>query len=414
MYGGAWLSGLPLDHGPSHDTTVAAVQATAGEVRRYADNSIALTEFALSTGGHTAPQSEGNGFPAVDDQGDDTVINTRQVWTVTINSTDIEAAYPSVGQFSSIQVIARNGLGAWGGRTRGLLVTGSAGSVTVNIANLLDDSFRQTFRLYSDWYRFPQYDNLKGDAFWLAKDNGTVLDFGSATRFGDASDLALHEPVVAMASTPSGFGYWLVAADGGVFNFGDAGFYGSASDLALHEPVVAMASTPSGFGYWLVAADGGVFNFGDAGFYGSASDLALHEPVVAMASTPSGFGYWLVAADGGVFNFGDAGFYGSASDLALHEPVVAMASTPSGFGYWLVAADGGVFNFGDAPLFGSRAVKANRGDVVAIGVTVTGNGYWLITETGTSYPFGDAPDFISSIAGPTIVAIAAPPLTRRL
>jgi hypothetical protein len=163
-------------------------------------------------------------------------------------------------------------------------------------------------------------------------------------------------PPPASASLPSPEardGYWLVAKDGGVFGFGDAAFHGSTGAIRLAQPIVGMASTPSGQGYWLVAADGGVFAFGDAAFLGSTGAIRLAQPIVGMASTPSGQGYWLVAADGGVFAFGDAAFHGSTGAMRLAQPIVGMAPTPSGDGYWLVASDGGVFAFGDAAFHGS-------------------------------------------------------------
>ncbi|MGH2687886.1 MAG: S8 family peptidase, partial [Actinomycetota bacterium] len=96
-------------------------------------------------------------------------------------------------------------------------------------------------------------------------------------------------------------GYWLVASVGGIFAFGDAGFQGSTGDIRLAQPIVAMATTPSGLGYWLVASDGGIFAFGDARFHGSTGGIKLARPIVGMAPTPSGGGYWLVASDGGIF-----------------------------------------------------------------------------------------------------------------
>ena len=74
----------------------------------------------------------------------------------------------------------------------------------------------------------------------------------------------------------------------------------------MNQPIVGMASTPSGNGYWLVASDGGIFAFGDAQFFGSTGSIHLNQPIVGMASTPTGSGYWLVASDGGMFTFGDA------------------------------------------------------------------------------------------------------------
>ena len=77
-------------------------------------------------------------------------------------------------------------------------------------------------------------------------------------------------PYRGIARTPTGNGYWLPARDGRVLAFGDAKHFGDASSLALNQPVLGMTATPSGAGYYLVAADGGIFSFGDAKFYGSA------------------------------------------------------------------------------------------------------------------------------------------------
>ena len=69
----------------------------------------------------------------------------------------------------------------------------------------------------------------------------------------------------------------MVAGDGGIFSFGDATFFGSTGAMRLNQPVVGMASTPSGNGYWLVARDGGIFAFGDATFLGSAGAVRLRS-----------------------------------------------------------------------------------------------------------------------------------------
>ncbi len=186
----------------------------------------------------------------------------------------------------------------------------------------------------------------------LASDGG-VFAFGSAGFFGSTGAVALDQPIVGGADTPSGKGYWLVASDGGIFAFGDAAFKGSTGGTPLNKPVVGMAATPSGQGYWLVASDGGIFAFGDATFQGSTGGTPLNKPVVGMAATPSGQGYWLVASDGGIFAYGDAMFRGSTGGAQLDKPVVGIAATSTGRGYWLVASDGGIFSFGEASFYGS-------------------------------------------------------------
>jgi subtilisin family serine protease len=167
---------------------------------------------------------------------------------------------------------------------------------------------------------------------WQVTDLGEVITLGDAPVLGDASALAagrrgvngsaLSQPIVGMASTPSGAGYWLVASDGGVFAFGDAVFRGSTGGISLNQPIVGMASTPSGAGYWLVASDGGVFAFGDAVFRGSTGGISLSQPIVAMTATAEG--YSLVAADGGLFNYGPA-YVGSGVSVDHDGTVVGGA-----------------------------------------------------------------------------------------
>ncbi|MGH9024441.1 MAG: hypothetical protein ACRDV9_15340, partial [Acidimicrobiia bacterium] len=88
-------------------------------------------------------------------------------------------------------------------------------------------------------------------------------------------------------------GYGLAASDGAVFAFGEAPFRGDARQLSLSVPVVAMAGSPSGEGYWLATADGAVHSFGDARALGDARQLSLSAPIVAMATSANGDGYWL-------------------------------------------------------------------------------------------------------------------------
>src|SRR5256885_16089325 len=73
-----------------------------------------------------------------------------------------------------------------------------------------------------------------------------------------------------------------------VYAFGDAPFHGSTGNLQLAQPIVGMASTPSGNGYYEGATDGGIFSFGDARFFGSTGAIQLNQPIVGMAATPTG------------------------------------------------------------------------------------------------------------------------------
>ena len=138
-----------------YPSTDAAVLATAGVVRRVGNTSgaIALTMFAASNGGWTSTvvgtpaASALMPFSAVIDEGDATALNPRHTWIATITGETIAAKYPSIGSFTSITILARNGFGEWGGRVTSLRVNGTIGSVTVS-----GDSFRSAFGLTSTWF----------------------------------------------------------------------------------------------------------------------------------------------------------------------------------------------------------------------------------------------------------------------
>ena len=229
-----------------------------------------------------------------------------------------------------------------------------------------------------------------GQGYRFVASDGGIFDFGDAGFLGSTGNLALNQPIVGMATTPSTNGYWLVASDGGIFTFGDAPFFGSAGNIHLNRPIVGMAATSDGGGYWLVASDGGVFTYGDAPFFGSAGNIHLNRPIVGMAATSDGGGYWLVASDGGVFTYGDAPFFGSAGNIHLNSPIVGMAATIGGGGYWLVASDGGIFTYGDARFFGSAGnIRLNR-PVVGMAAAPDGGGYWLVASDGGVFTYGDA------------------------
>ena len=234
-----------------------------------------------------------------------------------------------------------------------------------------------------------------------------VVSIGALSPTGTAG-LDFDGAVVGGATSDVGGG-WFVTSLGEVFSYGGARHHGSMSGIALSQPIVAMASTPSGRGYWLVASDGGIFAFGDAGYFGSTGNIDLYRPVVDMAPTPSGNGYWLVADDGGVFSFGDARYLGSMGAIQLDEPLAGIEATDSGRGYWLVALDGGVFAFGDAEFFGSHGGRGgSEGDpTIDLVANRAGTGYHLITEQGQIAAFGGAqPITAPAFDGSPVVAAA--------
>ncbi len=127
--------------------TDAAVQSTAGQVRRVGSSSgpIALTMFSSSSGGWTAASTLP--FPAVADAGDATAANPHHRWNATIATSAITKAWPAIGDFVGVTVLSRSGQGEWGGRVLGVRVSGTAGSV-----QLTGDAFRRAVGLRSNWF----------------------------------------------------------------------------------------------------------------------------------------------------------------------------------------------------------------------------------------------------------------------
>jgi SpoIID/LytB domain protein len=121
----------------------AATKATAGTIVSY-DGKVALTQFAASNGGAMAA---GN-LPylvAKPDPYDGVVAS--QAWTRTIKATSVATAWPSVGTVLRLEVLSRDGSGAWGGRVERIKITGSKGTVTV-----AGSTFQSRFGMRSSLY----------------------------------------------------------------------------------------------------------------------------------------------------------------------------------------------------------------------------------------------------------------------
>ena len=105
----------------------AAAAATANVILTYR-GTIALTQFASSDGGATARGD----YPYLSAHPDpyDGVI-TSQAWTRTVSASTIGRRW-SVGTVRQIQILTRDGSGAWGGRVGTMKIIGSSRSVTIS------------------------------------------------------------------------------------------------------------------------------------------------------------------------------------------------------------------------------------------------------------------------------------------
>ncbi len=122
-----------------HPNTDAAIKATAGAVLTYGGKPINAL-FSASNGGHTADGKEPY-LPAKPDPYDGGM--TDQRWTLSVTAAQLGSRF-GVGTVRSVQVTARDGAGAWGGRVGSVRIVGSTRTVTVSGATM-----RSTFGLRS-------------------------------------------------------------------------------------------------------------------------------------------------------------------------------------------------------------------------------------------------------------------------
>ena len=202
--------------------------------------------------------------------------------------------------------------------------------------------------------------------------------------------------IVAAAESPDNKGYWTVDSRGSLIGHWFAlqnRYYGSTYGMKNTAPIVALASSPSGYGYFEIAADGGVFSFGDAVFRGSLAGQALAAPIVAATYTDDG--YILIDAAGNAYPFSAAGQQPTIPGSTRSFAISISKSLAAPGGYWILDADGsvrailGAENFGDAaPNPGAIAVDI-RGAAVG--------SYRVLYSDGVVKSFGGLQDAIGGV-----------------
>ena len=127
---------------------VQAVRATAGEYLASGGEP-AFTQFSSANGGYSVAGSRSY-LVAKPDPYDGVVAaadNWGHSWQRTVTARAIESAWPAIGTLQTLNVLGRDGNGAWGGRVQSLALVGSAATVTVS-----GDSFRWAVGLKSTWW----------------------------------------------------------------------------------------------------------------------------------------------------------------------------------------------------------------------------------------------------------------------
>ncbi|WP_300404552.1 SpoIID/LytB domain-containing protein [Nocardioides sp.] len=99
----------------------------------------AFTQFSASNGGYTSAGAV-DYLPAKKDPYD----KAYRGWTATVTQAQVAAALPQIGTLSDVEVLERDGNGAFGGRVVRIRVSGSDGSSVVT-----GDQFRSFFGLRS-------------------------------------------------------------------------------------------------------------------------------------------------------------------------------------------------------------------------------------------------------------------------
>jgi SpoIID/LytB domain protein len=362
----------------------AAVSATAGMVRRMgsASGPIAYTMFSSSSGGHTAPTTLG--FAPVPDDGDATAANPHHNWSVTLDASAIQSAFPSIGTFERLSVLSRNGYGDWGGRVTSAEVRGGSGAVTVT-----GDQLRTALGLKSNWF------NVRGVT--SACDGRTPPPL---TAPADLPAGAGFTPVAPsrLADTRTGIGVPAGRVPGGctlVIDTGQAGASGVAVNITAINPVATgyltayacgqeqpfasvlqpLAATTVGGSsvvpvdpsgrlclYTRVTTDVVVDLFGR---YDPGSG-ARYEPITAVRRLDSRSGAALAAGSTTRLKLGGVGAVPAA---AVGATVTVQAANPSGRGYV------SLFACGESPPLVS-SINAMPG------LTLANHGHVRLSSTG--------------------------------
>ncbi|MGN0064756.1 MAG: SpoIID/LytB domain-containing protein [Nocardioides sp.] len=128
-----------------HSAATAAVRRTAGQ-GLWHDKKPAFTQFSASNGGQAAQGSQPY-LAAQADPYDRWSGNPYRTWKVAFTDKAIEKAWPQIGDLRRVEVLRRDGDGAWGGRVLTARLVGGKGSVEVS-----GSTVRSTLGLRSNYF----------------------------------------------------------------------------------------------------------------------------------------------------------------------------------------------------------------------------------------------------------------------
>jgi SpoIID/LytB domain protein len=391
VYGGSALQVAGQGVTPLEDRrSDAAVAVTAGTVRTRG-GAVARTEFSSSTGGWTA----GGTFPAVPDAGDAYAGNPNHTWRTTLPVERIEAAYGR-GSFVGIEVTARNGFGADGGRVLAVRIRFSGGIVTATGAQ-----FRSTFGLKSDWFTVdagPRDSKVEPLGGYRLGPDGQLTPFGAtAPASGDTRTPTGTARAVALGGRSNRVGY-VLDGYGGLHPFNGArAVTGSASwpgwDIA--RDLVVRADGRSGY---VLDGLGGVHPFGGAPAVATPGFDAGADAARRLVLRRDGASGYVVRADGTVHPFGAAPPV-RTTPLPAGRAAVGLVLAPDGTSGHVVDDAGEWQPFGAGPL--PARVTAGLNGAVAVDGRPDGRSGYAVTGSGALAAVGTARAPTPPRAGPT-------------
>jgi stage II sporulation protein D len=290
-------------------STDAAVTATAGRYRTY-QGAPAFTQFSASNGGWTAastskypylaaaadPFSASTGSATGDDAG---------TWTAKLSVASVAPKCPSGGTPTSLQPLARDGNGEWGGRLTSLRLTCTTGSVTLTGAG------GTRFDLRSNWWiLLPAMSNGAVDAKWRATGGASGV-LGAPL----GPELQTPDGVGSYAQYRSGSVYWSPATGAHEVHGAIRGDWAATGWEAgpLGYPTTDERPTPDGRGRFNHFASGSVYWSKATGAHsvqGAIRDTwarlgwetgPLGYPVQDEWGTPDHVGRWSRFAGGAVY-----------------------------------------------------------------------------------------------------------------
>lgn len=167
-----------------------AVDATSGQVLTFAfpnGRRLATTMYSASTGGQTIASGNGHDYlRAQRDPYDAVAANPRHRWTASLPRTSLQQRY-GIHRVERVQVLTRDGVGAWGGRVLTARVEGFTAGGAYTYAHATGSGLM----LARYW---PTYsDGLSSDYFTFAAPAPTPTEpvrLGGADRFATAATVA--------------------------------------------------------------------------------------------------------------------------------------------------------------------------------------------------------------------------------